>query len=399
MTSSGTLLALGAVGFAVLWGVMLVNGTLDGISSVAENTKFPDARPLRTVYTGYPLVDNNILVVIAFYDLLSNAKASAPQWLFFYLCNILGAIDSWVLIESRRRGVRNLFLRHTIIFIWLWNLGGAAFVAPIYFYFIARSGYTDRDATIPLNEVRGFPPTVVANALFPLFLFYPAWSGWSAYDHQGYIGLYHFTPMLMVVTVVTFSRPGTTLTSFASSKNKDAPNEDAPWVVASYIATGVISAAVHVYVVVAAMLQLPAGSSSLSLSGLFVPAPRNVLAAPRDSYEALLEGAHLFTQLDYLVLSAACVVFTHHMLQKASRGTSRGGNRELAWIILGTVLLGPAAAGSFAFAVREQRLRDEEPLPRGEPEKASRGLFEPSPSPLVYKSKLNSVLKNAVHGH
>ncbi|RYP70037.1 hypothetical protein DL771_005728 [Monosporascus sp. 5C6A] len=161
---------------------------------------------------------------------------------------------------------------------------------------------------------------------------------------------------------------------FASPKSKDARNEDAPWVVASYIATGAISAAVHVYVVAAAMLQLPAGSSSLSLSRLFVPAPRNVLAAPRGSSEALLEGAHLSTQLDYLVLSAACVVFTHPMLRKASWGTSIGGNRELAWIILGTVLLGPAAAGSFTFALRKRRLRAGEPFSRGEPEKASRRL-------------------------
>lgn len=224
---------------------------------------------------------------------------------------------------------------------------------------MARSGYTARDATIPLNEARGFPPTVVANALYPLFIFYPAWSGWAPHDHQGYIGLYHFSPMLMVATVVACSRPGTTLTALATPKNKAAPNEDAPWVFASYVAVGFISAAVHIYTLVSAVL-LGSSSSELTLTGLFVPAPLRAVRAPRGSQEALLEGAHLFTQLDMLVLSAACVVFTDYMLRKASAPstTTRGSGRgPLLLNMLGTVLVGPAAAGSFAMAVREQRLR------------------------------------------
>lgn len=105
------LLGLSALGFVLLWGVMLANGTLDGISQVVAKGQFPNGRSLRKVYTGYPVMDDNLATVVAFFDLLASTRAKAPRWLFFLLCNVLGAVDSWVLIESRRRGVRNLFLR------------------------------------------------------------------------------------------------------------------------------------------------------------------------------------------------------------------------------------------------------------------------------------------------
>ncbi|KAK7224683.1 hypothetical protein V2G26_012686 [Clonostachys chloroleuca] len=355
MEAPRSLLALSAVGCITLWGIMLVNGTLDGVSTVVQTSKFPDGRLLRASYTGYALFDQKFSNVVVFFDLLSNSKPDAPRWLLFHLCNLLGAIDTWVLIESRRRGVRNLFLRHTIIFIFMWNIAGAAFITPIYFYLICSSGYTARDATIPLNEARGFPPTVVANALFPLLLFIPTWQNWPSHDHQGNIGLYHFTPMLMVVTVVLCSRPGTSLTVFESPKDKNAPHKDAPWVVASFLATGVISAAVHLYIIASA-LTLPS-TSDVSLPRLFWPKPENVYTASHGSYEALLEGAHLFTQLDALVLSSACVIFTHHLLQSATPPKSRDSMRDMWKNILGTVCLGPGAAGSFALAAREWRLR------------------------------------------
>jgi hypothetical protein len=237
----------------------------------------------------------------------------------------------------------------------MWNFAGAAFITPIYFYMICSSAYTARDASIPLNEARGFPPTVVANFLFPLLLFVPAWDSWSPQDHQGNIAFYHLTPMLMIVTVVLFSRPGTSLTVFETPKDKQAPNQDVPWVVGSFIATGIISAAVHLCIL--GMVLFASSTTDLTLSRIFWPSPEKVYTAPQGSYEALLEGAHLFTQLDALVVSTACVIFTNHLLQKAPPSKARDGAQDIWKNILGTICLGPGAAGSFALASREYRLR------------------------------------------
>jgi hypothetical protein len=112
MTSLQYLVLLSSVGCVLLWGTMLVNGTLDGVTRVTQLGRFPDGRTLRKTYTGYYAIDDNIVVVIAFFDLMTASRTpEAPRWLFYYLCTVLGAINTWVLIESRRRGVRNFFLR------------------------------------------------------------------------------------------------------------------------------------------------------------------------------------------------------------------------------------------------------------------------------------------------
>lgn len=112
MPSPTGLLALAALGLVSLWGGMWFNGTLAGLLRVQQTTVFPDGRPMRTNFTGHALVDSAAMVPVAFFDLITNEKTHpAAPWLVFNLCSVLAAVNTWVLIESRRRGVRNLFLR------------------------------------------------------------------------------------------------------------------------------------------------------------------------------------------------------------------------------------------------------------------------------------------------
>ncbi|CAI9633216.1 hypothetical protein GT037_000016 [Alternaria burnsii] len=359
MAPAQSLLLLSGASVVLLWGTMLINGTLDGVSLAAKHGYFPDGRPLRQTFTGYPSVDGNLVVVVAFFDMLITARdVHAPRWLFFEMCNVLGAINTWVLIESRRRGVRSFLLRHIVFFMFLWNMAGAAVVTPLFFCLLAKSAYTTRDCTIPLNEARGFPPTLVVNALFPVIMYAASWLGWSAHTQQSLVAWYHLNPMLMIVTVVLASRPGTSLTQFETPKRKSAPDEDAPWIVASLVATGVLSAAVHVSVVLSALAASFTRNTDLGILRLYVPSPRSVFAQPRGSMAALVEGAHLFTQFDWIIVAAACFIITNHLLEKsAPRLTEKAKKTALLWNLLGTVALGPGAAGSFALAVRENRMR------------------------------------------
>ncbi|GKT92698.1 hypothetical protein Ct61P_10548 [Colletotrichum tofieldiae] len=371
MTSSSSLLALAALGFVSLWGGMWFNGTLEGLLRVQQAAAFPDGRPMRTNFTGHALVDSAAMLPIAFFDLITDEKTHpAAPWLVFDLCSVLAAVSTWVLIESRRRGVRNPFLRQTkrglenvsnandistILFIFLWNTFGAAFVAPIYFYFLTQSRHTARDPTIPLNEARAFPITLVANAVFPLLMFTP---GGSDHERHGFIAQFSLTPVFMVLCIVFFSRPGTSFTSFATPKDEARPNADAPWIVASLCATGVLTAAQHLYTVAAACLAPNGDAGRLTWTRVFVPSASKVLSWPQGSQMALVEGAHLFTQLDWLITAVACVVFTHYLLRSSSNDRQEGsGLVSLAAISLATAILGPGSAGSFALMVREKRLR------------------------------------------
>ena len=110
-TKPQQLLALGTLGFCLLWGVSFFNGTLDNMNAVIEQGFFPGGRSLRSVYTGNSLLDARLTYLSAFYEPLSNALSAGPRLLFFDLNFMLSCTNAWVFIESRRRGVRNLALR------------------------------------------------------------------------------------------------------------------------------------------------------------------------------------------------------------------------------------------------------------------------------------------------
>lgn len=112
LTSPLWLPCLGGAGFILLWGVSAANGTVYALFLAQERGILPDGRPLRTRYTGSELVDRNLIFLVAFFDVLTNDRASpASYWLLLDLCALLAAINTWVVIESRRRGVRNVLLR------------------------------------------------------------------------------------------------------------------------------------------------------------------------------------------------------------------------------------------------------------------------------------------------
>ncbi|KAK2031059.1 hypothetical protein LX32DRAFT_691955 [Colletotrichum zoysiae] len=86
---------------------------------------------------------------------------------------------------------------------------------------------------------------------------------------------------------------------------------------------------------------------------------------PPAEYAALLENVHLFSQLDWIVVSLASIVFAHLLLSR--RDGVDGGKvsgeastpteaQETIYRAAAAVFLGSGAAGSFALAIRETRL-------------------------------------------
>ena len=257
---------------------------------------------------------------------------------------------------------------------------GAAFVQPIYFYFITQSKAISRDPAIPLNEAIALFITTLPTVLFPLLLFAPAWLNYSTWDHHGYIAIFQGTPFLMVVICLVSIAVMMPRYGLVSKKDAKNPNVDKPWIVASYVMAGTIAAAVHIYTVIG---SLKSTNPDTALTRLFIPSPAKVnsfSASPYNStfnstlpstalpaeYHVLLEGYHLFTQFDWIVVVLSCVVFTHYLLSNVAgddaktspQKMSSENLRELAYLVVGSVALGPGAAGSFALAVRESRLRE-----------------------------------------
>ncbi|KAI1822775.1 hypothetical protein F4861DRAFT_375373 [Xylaria intraflava] len=374
-TAQALLLALGGLGAILLWGVAFFNGTLINMNAVVTKHAFPDGRPLRSNYTGIQLLDKKIVYLVVFYEVLSNGAALGPRLLFVDINFLVVTVSIWMMVESRRRGMQNIALRRPVFFMILWLGVGAAFIQPLYFCLHMRTKAAIRDPTVPYNESIALFMAVLPSFLVPFLLFLPTWLGLDTIQHQGYISLFFASPCLIVAAYFI----GVLLLSpwhgLVSKKDMKRPNIDKPWIIATLALVGVLSAIVHVGCIAA---SLSSASEDLSLGRLYLPSPGKMHSFTTDrkdsnatlmpphlvAYHVLVEGCHLFTQLDYAVVSAACVIFTYSMLhghEGDGMGTgmsmSASSFRQLLLMVLGAFIFGPGAAGSWMLAAREDKLR------------------------------------------
>ncbi|OHE97145.1 hypothetical protein CORC01_07586 [Colletotrichum orchidophilum] len=366
-TSKSQFFYLSALGVWGLWGYAFFNGMFARLETVTSTLRFPDDRPLRSSYTGLAALDGQLTLLSAFYDVLTNSRTSGPRLLFFDINYAVACANLWVLIESRRRGVRSWVLKYPAWALVLCNANGAAIVLPLYLYAVCSSKARIRDASIPWHEAAALSLTTLVILLQPLLAFAPTWIGKGGTSlHHGCIALFQVAPIavlglhLGLAAILPRKYTGISQSSFKESKK---------WIVASLILAGVVASAVHFYTV-AGVLRTRDGDASLLR--LFLPArgfedPYESLlkeGAQSVEYEALLENLHLFSQWDWIVVCLTTIVFAHLLLsrkdgleKKNTKGTSSPHElQELVYLTAATAILGPGAAGSFALAIREARI-------------------------------------------
>ncbi len=102
---------------------------------------------------------------------------------------------------------------------------------------------------------------------------------------------------------------------------------------------GTIAAAVHIFTIIG---SLRSTNPDTALARLFIPSPGKVdyvSRQPMDAtltstilppkYQVLLEGYYLFTQFDWIVAALSAVVFTHYLLSKSVRGTTKSALQQI----------------------------------------------------------------------
>ncbi|KAF5651817.1 Zn 2cys6 transcription factor [Fusarium sp. NRRL 25303] len=332
-TSRNQLLYLSALGVWGLWGYASFNGMFRRLDALTKTLHFPDGRPLRSSYTGLAPLDAQLSLVTAFYDVLTNSLSSGPRLLFFDINYVVACANLWALIESRRRGVRSLFLRYPAWAMALCNFNGAAIVLPLY----------------------GDAASATAHLCTGM-------AGLRWKRNSSWVDcLFQVTPVLILgfyVSLVSIlpQRPVTPTSSREAKR----------WIVASLMLAGTVASAVHIYTVIGA---LRTHDKDASLTRLFVPAwgftdPGTILKITEGrsgEYTALLENLHLFSQCDWIVVCLATVVSVHLFLSlrdrlKVDKSTSPYEVQELVYLVVSTGVLGPGGAGSFALAIREARI-------------------------------------------
>jgi hypothetical protein len=99
------------LGGFLLWGASLFNGTLEALSLAAKTGVIPGGEQLRMRYTGSELIDSNLRTLVAFFYVLTSSSAGPAKYALFDASIVVRTINAWVLVESRRRGVRVAWLR------------------------------------------------------------------------------------------------------------------------------------------------------------------------------------------------------------------------------------------------------------------------------------------------
>lgn len=102
--------ALSAISIPLLWLPMLLNGTLDDISWAIANNVLPDGTPLKTTYSGIPVFDNLISILVAFFYALANGSYLGPRLMLTDLGATLHVALGWMVIESIRNGKKPWYL-------------------------------------------------------------------------------------------------------------------------------------------------------------------------------------------------------------------------------------------------------------------------------------------------
>lgn len=106
------LLALGIVGVSSIWGFIGYWGHMfDNFDTVVATGHLPDGRVMRMRYTGIDALDHQMIPVIAFYEVLSNAFSLGPRLLFFDINFVVVCTNIWVMVESRRNVVQSSVLK------------------------------------------------------------------------------------------------------------------------------------------------------------------------------------------------------------------------------------------------------------------------------------------------
>jgi hypothetical protein len=108
-STQSSLITLSAAAFALLWGGMLLNGTIDAMNMAKATGIFLNGQHLRLSYSGFAALDDFCATLVAFFDGISREPGPWHQMLMF--CASLQTAGLWAMIEGSRKGDKHWLLR------------------------------------------------------------------------------------------------------------------------------------------------------------------------------------------------------------------------------------------------------------------------------------------------
>jgi hypothetical protein len=228
----------------------------------------------------------------------------------------------------------------------LWNMFGAAFVLSLYFYCHMKITNTSAaDPTLPRTRARALTPTMALAAFPPAMVMLLAYSFTSTPGRQSIIAVFQFSPLIVAATVYI-------LCAIPESSSTKPINGDTNSVVYSYVFSGFLAAAAHVYTL---CVTLFSNDASVAFGRVFIPHPSQVVSG---SVTNVHDGALLFLQYDWIVINLSCALWAYLIMNPTQHSSnSRGNVTQAIVIILLTLIVGPGATVCGALWLSEDNLR------------------------------------------
>ncbi|KFA66963.1 hypothetical protein S40285_05752 [Stachybotrys chlorohalonatus IBT 40285] len=347
-SSRYTFRTLSIYGVAALWGLMAVNGTLGLLVQTAWYRVYPTGTTHNFAWTGIWPVDFQIgLLVSFFYSLFAVAELpdDGPFLLGLDLLLALAVFNLMTLVEDRRNR-KTGSLRVPVWWQSLWNFFGAACVLPVYIGMYVEKRARTSPGRVPAPQAQA----LVFSALWLLTLSLPTLLPGlllsSPYRIQAGVVMWLAGPFTLgpFQDIVAYSLSGHSATRGLGFRNP---------VKAAYTILGVASALVHVAVVLGALVD-----SHTSVSRIYVPQHARLVPGTQT---ALIEGAMLFTQYDYIGITLTTLAAGLFLLRRRagnkkvvrSQGNTSSGMGTMAGL---TALFGPGAGMAWLLCKKEDEL-------------------------------------------
>ena len=186
----------------------------------------------------------------------------------------------------------------------MWNTVAAAIVLPIYFLKEWQTS-SSRDNHIPANHAKVLPISALVSGIPMILSVMPPYVDRSASAQQTLLTVFVIAPLIFSATQHALA----SLFSFSLSRTRQEQSRSRLYTMGAYLFCALVSAGVHLYVLVTAIFST---DSAISLSRIYLPSP----SRPYGSFpEKLTEGAHLFSQYDYILILLSCILYTYLILE------------------------------------------------------------------------------------
>ncbi|RYP63226.1 hypothetical protein DL769_007033 [Monosporascus sp. CRB-8-3] len=96
--------SLAVLAIFLLWGICLLNGTVKELLLAVWQGKLNDSVPLKTNYTGIPIIDYPIAVLVAFFFYGTNGHDEGYNLFLVDAYSTLQSAFVWLFVETIRPG-------------------------------------------------------------------------------------------------------------------------------------------------------------------------------------------------------------------------------------------------------------------------------------------------------